>query len=89
MSNFENSGNSSSDYGSSDYGSSGNEADSEGEDIFARRDIDELIWMVDGFNPYLHEPEKDISSTSSSLSESETSSSDGELNDDTFSQLQV
>ena len=45
--------------------------------------------MVDGFNSYLHEPEKDISSTSSSLSESETSSSDGELNDDTFSQLQV
>ena len=78
MSNFESSGNS-----SSDYGSSGNEADSEGEDILTRRDIDELTGMVDGFNPYLYEPEKDISSTSSSLSESETSSSDGELNGDT------
>ena len=67
MSDFESSSNS-----SSGNGSSGNEADSEGEDIVSRKDMDELIGMVDRFNPYMYEPEKDISSTSSSSSESET-----------------
>ena len=78
MSDFESSSNS-----SCGNGSSGNEADSEGEDIVSRKDMDKLIGMVDRFNPYMYEPEKDISSTSSSSLESDTSSSDGELNTDT------
>lgn len=67
-------------------GSSGNEADSEGEDIVSKEDMDELIGMVDGFNPYMYEPEKEISSTSSSssLSEIETSS-----NDDLISNIRI
>ena len=48
MSDFESSSNS-----SSGNGSSGNEADSEGEDIASRKDMDELIGMVDRFNPYM------------------------------------
>ena len=75
MSDFESSNTS-----SSGNGSSGNEADSEGEEVVSRRDMDDLIGMVEGFNPYMYEPERDISSTSSSSSESEISSSDTELN---------
>ena len=67
-------------------GSSWNEADLEGEDIVSKENIYELIGMVDGFNPYMYEPEKEISSTSffSSSSEIETSS-----NDDLISNIKI
>lgn len=57
-----------------EYGSSGNEADSEGEDGESRRDLDFVINKLKTFNPYLYEPEREVSSPS----EGETSSSDEE-----------
>ena len=44
---------------SEDGGSSGNEADSEGEESF-----EELREMMECFQPYMFEPEKDISCSS-------------------------
>ena len=56
---------SSDDYFSCNYngGSNGNEADSEGEEAYAK-EVNET--MMKTFNPYLYEPEKDVSDTDSS-----------------------
>ena len=68
-------------YSSDDYfsynsngGSSGNEADSEGEETYAK-EVNET--MMKTFNPYLYEPEKDVSDTDSS-NESEIDKSSSE-----------
>ena len=68
-------------YSSSDdeeYGSSGNEADSEGEDGENMRDMDYIINKFKTFNPYLYEPEKEVSSTSESESLSSPSEDESE-----------
>lgn len=65
-------------YSSSQCGSSGNEADSEGEDYMNKTDLDEMIEQLDNFQPYMYEPEKAISDTSSSDEEMPTSGSDSE-----------
>ena len=44
-------------------GSSGNEADSEGEEIFDK-DTKEMLSMVKTFNPYMYEPEREVSACS-------------------------
>ena len=54
--------------------SSGNEADSEGEEAYAK-EVNET--MMKTFNPYLYEPEKDVSDTDSS-NESEIDKSSSE-----------
>ena len=52
-------------------GSSGNEADSEGEEV-CEKDVKEITDMMKCFTPYMFEPEKDdVSSISSSSSEVE------------------
>ena len=52
-------------------GSSGNEADSEGEEV-CEKDVEEITDMMKCFTPYMFEPEKDdVSSISSSSSEVE------------------
>lgn len=63
---------------SSSYnGSSGNEADSEGE--YYSGEVKEITNMLKGFNPYMFEPEKDVSSTSSGLtSESDEAETENE-----------
>ena len=68
-------------YSSDDYfscnsngGSSGNEADSEEEEAYAK-EVNET--MMKTFNPYLYEPEKDVSDTGSS-NESEIDKSSSE-----------
>ena len=68
-------------YSSDDYfscnsngGSSGNEADSEGEEAYAK-EVNETMMKI--FNPYLYEPEKDVSDTDSS-NESEIDKSSSE-----------
>ena len=68
-------------YSSDDYfscnsngGSSGNEADSEGEEAYAK---EENKTMMRTFNPYLYEPEQDVSDTDSS-NESEIDKSSSE-----------
>ena len=43
--------------------SSGNEADSEGEKIFDK-DMKEMLSMTKTFNPYMYEPERDVSTCS-------------------------
>ena len=53
-------------YTSSECGGSGNEADSEGEEVISRKKMDEMIEKLKRFNPYIFEPEKEVSSTSSS-----------------------
>ena len=50
-------------------GSSGNEADSKGE--VCEKDVEEITDMMKCFTPYMFEPEKDVSSISSSSSEIE------------------
>ena len=52
------------DYSSGD-GSSGNEADTEGEDYFYEKELDEMIEMIDEFHPYMYEPEKEVQNSSS------------------------
>ena len=49
--------------------SSGNEADSEGE--YCGKEYREMIEMMKEFNPYMFEPEKNVSSTSSTEGDSE------------------
>lgn len=68
------SGSSSSSYN----GSSGNEADSEGE--YYGRGVREVTDMLKNFNPYMFEPEKNVSSTSSSsTSKSEETETENEV----------
>jgi len=49
----------------SNAGSSGNEADSEGEEVYDK-DMNEMLNIMKTFNPYLFEPEKEVSDTDSS-----------------------
>ena len=58
----------------SNGGSSGNETDSEGEEAYAK-EVNET--MMKTFNPYVYEPEKDVSDTDSS-NESEIDKSSSE-----------
>ena len=53
-------------YTSSECGSSGNEADHEGEEVISRKEMDEMTEKLKHLNPYMFEPEKEVSSTSSS-----------------------
>ena len=48
---------------SDEGGRGGNEADSEGEEIFDK-DIREMLRMMKIFNPYMYEPERDVSTCS-------------------------
>lgn len=59
-------------YTSSECGSSGNEADTEDEEV-CRKEMDDMIEKLKNFHPYMYEPERQVSSTSSSSDESETS----------------
>ena len=43
--------------------SSGNEADSEGLEVYDK-DMKDILSMMKTFNPYMHEPDKEISSAS-------------------------
>ena len=43
--------------------SSGNEADSEGEEIFDK-DMKEMLCTMKTFNPYMYEPKRDVSTCS-------------------------
>ena len=54
----------------SDCGSSGNEGDSEGEEILMQNDMGKVVDKLKDFHPYMYEPEKLVSSTSSSDRES-------------------
>lgn len=65
-------------YSSSECGSSGNEADSEGEDYMTRKYVDRMIEQLNNFQPYMYEPERVVSNTSSSNEDSSTSGSDSE-----------
>ena len=69
-------------YTSSECGSSGNEADSEGEEVISRKGMDEMIEKLKRFNPYMFEPEKEVSSRSSS--DESTSSNSSTNSVDTF-----
>ena len=69
-------------YTSSECGSSGNEADSEGKEVISRKEMDEMIEKLKGFNPYMFEPEKEVSSSSSS--DESTSSNSSTNSVDTF-----
>ena len=69
-------------YTSSECGSSGNEANSEGEEVKSRKEMDEMIEKLKRFNPYMFEPEKEVSSTSSS--DESTSSNSSTNSVDTF-----
>ena len=55
-------------YSSDEYGSSGNEADSEREEVLSRKDMNDVINKLKNFSPYMYEPEKEVSSTSESSS---------------------
>ena len=79
MSDFE-----SSFYTSSECGSSGNEADSEGEETTVQKEIDKITEKFKHFDPYLYEPEKVVSSTSSS---DESDSSSNSLTIDSVSRV--
>ena len=60
------------------YGSSGNEADSEREEV-CEKDVKEITDMMKCFTTYMFEPEKDnVSSISSSSSEVEDDENDSE-----------
>ena len=60
------------------YGSSGNEADSEREEV-CEKDVKEITDMMKWFTTYMFEPEKDnVSSISSSSSEVEDDENDSE-----------
>ena len=48
---------------SDEGGSSGNEADSEGKEIFDK-DMKEMLSTMKTFNPYMYEPERDVSTCS-------------------------
>ena len=69
-------------YTSSECGSSGNEANSEGEEVISRKEMDEMIEKLKRFNPCMFEPEKEVSSTSSS--DGSTSSNSSTNSVDTF-----
>ena len=57
----------------SDCGSSGNEGDSEGEEILMQNDMGKVVDKLKDFHPYMYEPKKLVSSTSPSDSESSIS----------------
>ena len=65
-------------YSSGECGSSGNEADSEGEEFMNQKDVDEMIEQINNFQPYMYEPERVVSNTSSSDEESSNSETDTE-----------
>ena len=71
-----------SDSESSIYTSSGNEADSEGEEVISRKEMGEMIEKLKRFNPYMFEPEKEVSTASSS--DGSTSSNSSTNSVDTF-----
>ena len=60
-------------YTSSECGNSGNEADSKAEEVVSQKEMSEMIEKLKNFNPYMFEPDKEVSSKSSS-DESITSS---------------
>ena len=69
-------------YTISKCGSSGNEADSESEEVISWKEMDEMIEKLKRFNLYMLEPEKEVSSTSSS--DESTSSNSSTNSVDTF-----
>ena len=69
-------------YTSSECGSSGIEADSEDEEVISRKEMDEMIKKLKHFNPYMFEPEKEVSIRSSS--DESTSSNSSTNSVDTF-----
>ena len=62
-------------YTSSECGISENKADSEGEEVISQKEMDEMIEKLKRFNPYMFEPEKEVSSTSSSDESTSSNSS--------------